>query len=150
VTSYLHRHIVPAAYDVLPKQMASDDASAMLIAIARQVNGPARGFWQFEANGGVKGVLRHPSTRTYAKAALVALCYRSTLTPAEIHAAIEHNDMLACVWARLLLWTLPDALAQSHEPEKAWGHYLAAWRPGKPHPKTWDAHYTRAWAMVTA
>ena len=159
MTSYLHRHIVPAAYDVLPAHMATPEATALVMAIAlqesacahrTQMHGPAKGFWQFEAQGGVRGVLQHPSTRSYAKAALVALCYRPTLTAAEIHAALEHNDVLACVWARLLLWTLPDALPSSHEPEKAWGLYLAAWRPGKPHPKTWDGYYTRAWALVTA
>lgn len=158
MTSYLYRHILPAAYDVLPDIMASDEADAMLLAIAlqesscahrKQVNGPAKGFWQFEAGGGVRGVLTHPRSRSHAKAALVALCYKPTLTAKEIHAALEHNDVLACVWARLLLWTLPQGLPQADDADTGWQLYLAAWRPGKPHPKTWAAHYARAWALVT-
>ena len=39
----------------------------------RQINGPARGFWQFERGGGVAGVIAHPASRQIA-AALIKGC----------------------------------------------------------------------------
>lgn len=155
--SYLHRHIVPAAYDVLPPGLQSPQADAMLLAIAlqesacvhrKQVKGPAKGFWQFEAGGGVKGVLTHPASSQQARTALVALCYSGSLTVPQIHTALEHNDVLACVFARLLLYTLPSPLPLKHQAKEGWRQYISAWRPGKPHPDTWDGHYARAWSLV--
>jgi hypothetical protein len=64
-----------------------------------------------------------------------------------IHLAIEHNDILAACFARLLLWTDPRLLPQG--PERAvdgWAQYLATWRPGKPHAATWGGHFSTAWA----
>lgn len=155
---YLFRRVVPGAADLLPEKMRSPAAAAMLVAIAlqesgarhrRQVGGLARGFWQFEPIG-VIGVLRHPASSDHARAALEPLCYDRSLTAYEIHRIMEDNDVLACVFARLLLWTLPDALPSSDHADEGWRQYLAAWRPGKPHPKTWAAHYDTAWTMVNA
>lgn len=160
----LHARIVPAAYDVLPPAMQSDRATAMLLAIALQESkcvhryqlprqpggkpGPARGFWQFEAGGAVKGVLTHPKTQPYARSAMVALCYSRSLTVNEIHALLEHNDVLAAVFARLNLWWLAGALPGRENPQEGWRQYLEAWRPGEPHPETWDGYFTRAWTLV--
>lgn len=149
---HLCRYALPAAFDVLPASMRSRQAAAMLLAIAlqeskvihrRQVNGPARGFWQFE-RAGVTGVLTHQASRPYARTALVALCYPAALTVPAIHATLEHNDVLACVFARLLLWTLPDALPAPGDVEGAWLQYVEAWRPGRPYRSTWSANYRRA------
>src|SRR5690606_34658050 len=137
----------PAAYAVLPAPMASPGATAMLLAIGwqesrfahrQQVGGPARGYWQFEQMGGVRGVLAHAQTGAVAREALVRLGYRRDATPWSVYDAIAHNDMLAAGWARLLLWTLPDALPQASDVEVAWRQYMAAWRPGRPHRGTWD------------
>lgn len=157
MTSYLLDHVVPAAYSVLPKSMASPAATAMLISIAlqeskcaarRQLGGPARGFWQFEL-GGLEGVRRHPSTQRPLEVALAGLCYPASLPAKDALVAIEHNDALACVFARLLLFTLPTAVRDREEPSEAWVQYLAAWRPGKPHPETWPGNYARAWALAS-
>jgi len=155
MTSLVRACIIPAAYAVLPPSMGSPAATAMLIAIGLQESkfaarrqmptGPARGFWQFERGGGVAGVLLHPSTHPHAQTALAALRYPRTTDAAQVWPWLEHNDVLACVFARLLLWTLPDRLPTSREADFAWGQYLKAWRPGKPHRSTWDAHYAEAW-----
>ena len=153
---YVQRSVFPAAYGLLPGPMASPAASAMLLAIGlqesrfvhrRQVHGPARGFWQFEL-GGVNGVLLHGASRDHAAAAMDILRYRR-MDSSPAHAALEHNDVLAAIFARLLLWTLPEALTGPQDADRAWGQYLDAWRPGKPHRQTWDAFYTRAWNRVT-
>lgn len=152
---HVRRFILPAAYDLLPPVMASDQATAMLLAIGwqesrfayrRQVNGPARGFWQFESGGGVAGVLSHQDTKTLARKALVALAYPHEPTPHGVHMALEHNDVLAAVFARLLLWTLPGTLPQKFEPDTGWFQYVSGWRPGKPHPDVWSQSWSMGWA----
>lgn len=147
-------HVYGVACALLPSGMNSARAQAMLIAIAmqesrfehrRQVGGPARGFWQFEF-AGVRGVQRHSTTREHISSVLRVLCYE--LEPQMSYVAIEHNDILACVYARLLLWTLPAPLPAQDEPDIAWGQYLDAWRPGRPRRETWSANYARAWKAV--
>ena len=68
--------------------------------------------------------------------------------PAASWQAIEHNDVLACCFARLNLWWLPGALPTRTEPLKGWNQYLKAWRPGEPHPETWPAFFEDAWNRV--
>jgi len=154
----LQRFILPAAYDRLPTEMGSLAASAQLLAIAlqesdgtkrRQLRGPARGFWQFETSG-VRGVQRHPSSRVPLRYALKTLGYPVDLSPTALQAVLEHNDVVAAVCARLLLWTLPDRLPSVDRADVGWGQYLAAWRPGKPRPTDWPANYARAWGIVSA
>jgi len=149
-------HTLPTALDLLPGRMDSLEAKAMLIAIGlqesrfkhrRQVGpGPARGFWQFEKLGGVKGVLTHEMSSPLVRPICDVLRY--TPTPDTCHVAIEHNDTLACVFARLLLYTHPAALPREHETSKGWDQYIASWRPGKPHPATWSDFYRQAWTLV--
>jgi hypothetical protein len=157
VIQIVHQHILPAAYSLLPPQMQSPAATAMLLAIGlqeskfqyrRQVGGPARGFWQFEEEGGVAGVLRHPTTAVAAQAVLRGLQYRTQYTPAGVYALLADNDVLAAAFARLLLWTVPHHLPTQFEPKAAWEYYLDGWRPGKPHPATWAAYYASAWQRV--
>jgi hypothetical protein len=155
---YIHRLVIPAAYHLLPTHMASDRATALLLAIgwqesdsfrarAQYGNGPARGFWQFERGGGVAGVLSHRKTAPI----ITALCdqtFQVSPVPSECHQAIEHNDILAAVFARLLLWTVPAALPGRLEVDLAWHHYLAGWRPGKPHAAKWPESHAVGWSTV--
>ena len=108
--------------------------------------GPARGLWQFERDGGVAGVLRHHRTREIAK----DLCWRCGVaaTVQAVYHSLDRDDILAAGMARLLLWTLPDALPGRDQADVAWDQYVAAWRPGKPHRKKWDDNYARAWDAV--
>lgn len=148
--------IYRAAMSLLPAQMDCQEAYAMLYAIGMQesrfehraqIGGPARGFWQFERGGGVKGVLQHGATEKPIQAALTALRYDDFM-PECSYRAIEHNDLLACCFARLLLYTLPESLPRREEAEKGWELYLDAWRPGKPHPHTWEPFFRAGWEMV--
>lgn len=147
----ISRHVIPAALSLLPRELTSPGARAMLIAMGlqesrfqhrRQVKGPARGFWQFE-QGGVSGVLTHPASSAMARDFAHALRY--PVETEAIHTALEHNDVLACGFARLLLWTLPDTLPEPTEPIDGWSQYLNAWRPGKPHEATWAAFFQEGW-----
>ena len=149
---YVHRHTIPAAYAILPAAMASPDATRMLLAIGLQEShfaaraqhgGPARGFWQFEASG-ITGLQSHPATRTHLANALTDLCYdlEHQRTTEALLVAIEHNDVLACVLARLNIWWLPEPLAI--DADNGWAQYLAAWRPGRPRAETWATNWADA------
>jgi hypothetical protein len=66
-----------------------------------------------------------------------------------VQALLEHNDILACAFARMLLWTSALALADVDEAAEAWTFYLSCWRPGKPHPGPWAGHYRDSWQRVS-
>lgn len=146
---------IRGALSILPPTMNSLEARAMITAIClqesrlisrRQVSGPARGYAQFEQGGGVAGVFNHPSTAGHTKVVCAALDVTPTI--AGIYNSLEFNDILTAAMARLLLWTLPDALAPRGNPDKAWLQYLEAWRPGKPHKETWSVNFVHAWLAV--
>lgn len=151
----LIRVAIDPALALLPSSMDTLPARAMLVAIAlqeskcchrRQIRGPARGFWQFEV-AGVRGVLHHPASKPHFADVLAQLAYPVTADATVPYVALEHNDTLAAVCARLLLWTDPAPLPTQHDPETGWALYLRCWRPGKPHRETWDGHYAVAWDM---
>ena len=139
------------ALALLPRAMDKPQARVMLLAIGlqesrfthlEQIGGPARGFWQFEKGGGVKGVMNHPSTSAMAK----AICADSGV-PFDrtiVYQTLAKNDELAAAFARLLLWTDPKSLPSKDDAEAGWELYARTWRPGKPHRQTWDAFYKQA------
>ena len=140
---------------LLPGRMSGGLGEVMLLAIGlqesrfthrRQVRGPARGFWQFEQGGGVVGVLRHPVSREHA----LRVCDARGVQPVaeQVYQRLEHDDVLAAAFARLLLWTDPAPLPPLGEPQRAWDLYIRTWRPGKPHRHTWDGLYAKALAEV--
>ena len=154
---YVHTHIFPAVFALLPPQMNSREARAEMLAIGLQesrfkhrvqVGGPAHGFWQFEKGGGVRGVLSHASSQSLVESVLDAMSYDRGLDTS--YDAIVHNDVLAGVFARLLLRTSPLPLPKEGDAHGGWQMYLSCWRPGKPHPGTWDGFYARAWEIVEA
>ena len=145
------------AYKLLPSRMDSPQATVMLLAIGlqesrfehrRQIGGPARGFWQFERGGGVRGVLNHPASKAHA----LAVCADRGVEPtaAKVYERLEHDDVLAAAFARLLLWTDRPPLPPIGHGPAAWSLYTRTWRPGKPHRKTWDALYDKAVAAEEA
>ena len=153
--AYVARYVLPAAFALLPDRLDSPEARGQVMAIGmheskflvrRQYQGgPARGFWQFERDGGVKGVLRHDASHFLAESVLAVLGYSALATPAEIHAALEHNDVLAAAFARLLLWTDPHPLPLSGDRDAGWALYQSAWRPGKPRVTDWPSDFTEGW-----
>lgn len=153
---FLQNALLPALR-LLPAKMDGQAAIAMMVAIAlqesrikhrAQIGGPARGYWQFELGGGVRGVLTHPASKPHIQSVLTALDYDPDSPPDACYKAIEHNDILAAAFARLLLWTLPGRLPVRVDPDDGWSQYIAAWRPGKPHRDTWDAFYAEGWALA--
>lgn len=131
-----HLHILRPHFS----KWSTPDARRMLLAIAgqesgwthrTQIGGPARGFWQFEEGGGVKGVLTHRAT-AFTAAEVGRLL--GVLTR-DAHSALAWNDTLAAGFARLLLWTHPQPLPTTQD--AAWVYYLSLWRPGKPNPVLW-------------
>lgn len=145
----LRSSVIPAALSVLPVEMRSPEAARLILAIGQQesgyrtrvqVGGPARGWWQFEL-AGIAGVMGHPRSRPYLQPAITALGYRYTPTPFGFTQIIEHNDFVACVFARLLLWTLAGPIPTTET--ASWTAYVAAWRPGKPRVDDWAT----SWAV---
>lgn len=143
-------HIIAPALARMPQRMNSTAARVMLLAIALQESGlrtrvqtrsgPARGLWQFEARGGVRGVLRDTETSAMAR----ELCEAACVEPEQgaVHRALVDDDRLACQFARLLLWADPEPLPVSEVP--AWEYYLRTWRPGRPRPSKWSANWRAA------
>jgi hypothetical protein len=107
-------------------------------------DGPAVSFWQFEKGGGCKGVLTHTAVEGRMRAACAA--HGVAATPAALWEAMKTNDVLGAIAARLLLYTLPNKLPMASV--DGWNQYIAAWRPGKPHPETWPDHWHTAGRVV--
>jgi hypothetical protein len=159
---YLAHVAIPAAYALLPPAMSSREATAMLIAIAlqeskatyrEQINGPAHGFYQFEkgtleTRGGITGLMMHRLSKPHLRLACETLRYPMAAT--SLYDAVTHNDVLATICARLLLYTLPAPLPDRFQVQESWRQYIAGWRPGKPHIETWQGHYETAWGKVEA
>lgn len=152
----VNHYIIPAALSVLPLEMASNEAHAMLLAIGLQESrflereqrrGPARGFWQFEESG-VRGVLEHPAVDFAIAKAMKQLRFDHTLDADVVHHALAMNDILACCFARCLLWTHHDQMPGPAEATQGWEIYTDTWRPGKPRRDSWNALYEEAWTRT--
>ena len=157
------KHVVQAVHEalrLLPPAMDSKEARVMLYAIGLQESrfthraqvidgggkGPARGYWQFERGGGVRGVLRHPASKFW----MHSVCNARNVPAQEtsVWLAMETDDVLAAAAARLLLFTDPSKLPAIGEQSEALRYYLRNWRPGKPHPRTWPECYETALKAV--
>lgn len=137
--SEIRERAIAPALAMLPARMNSPEAQIMLLAIGLQESqfvhrrqlggGPARSFWQGERGGGmVQGVRTHEATEKHAA---LLYCARGVEPNNEaIWKAIEHDDVLAAGLARLLLWSDPLPLPETHEVEEALALYLRTWRPG--------------------
>jgi len=154
VTNRLVDTFIDPGLALVPSHLDTPAARAMLVAIAyqesgfthrRQIRGPARGWWQFEPIG-VRGVLTHHASQTMAEQVCAWLVYPHVTDP--LYQAVEHNDALACAFARLLLWRFPDPLPEQHDAEEGWKQYQSLWSPGKPHPERWPDNYARGWEAV--
>lgn len=148
------RTAIDPALALLPAKMDTPAARVQLLAIGLQEsrflyrrqlgNGPARGLWQFERTGGVRGVLTHPASREHA----YRICAGRGVAPvaAAVHPALETDDVLAAAFARLLMWTDGWRLPAVGDAQGGWEMYIRTWRPGKPHPQTWAGLYAQALA----
>jgi hypothetical protein len=144
------------ALSLLPSNMDSIQARVQLLATGLQESrlthryqiidgggkGPARGLLQFERGGGVKGVMTHAATKQHAER--IAELRGVPFNAQDIWTRLEFDDVLAFAFGRLLYWADPKSLPPLGNPEAAWDCYISAWRPGKPHRRTWDAFYNAA------
>ena len=157
--------IIPAL-SLLDPKLDAPAARAMLIAIALQETGlrarrqmleardhwweskpgKGHGFWQFERDGATRGVMRHAAASAIVLPVIDAMLYPRD--PYAVHEALIHNDVLACVLARALLYSVPESLPGPNDPAKGWAQYVSVWRPGKPHVEPWANNYRTAWATV--
>lgn len=121
------------------------------------VCGPARGIFQFEKNGGVRGVMEHHSTKNVAR----LLCQQLGIEPtvdAVYEALRTTDDRLDVAMARLLYWTDKDPLPAYGDVNKSWEYYIRNWRPGafangSPEDraalrKKWTSNYARAMDVI--
>lgn len=142
----------------LPSKMNTVEARVMLGAIGYQEsefehrrqmgNGPARSFWQMERGGGVVGVLTHAAS---SELALMACKWRGVRASSQdVWEAIEHDDVLGAIFARLLLFTDPRPLPKLADVDGAWAYYVRNWRPGKPHPDKWPGNHAKAFNFYKA
>ncbi len=147
------REVIEPTMALLSERMDSAEARVLMLAICgqeanwihrKQIGGPARGLWQFEQGGGVRGVLTHPASRDIA----VGVCIERGLVNGNlvqsVYDALPEDDILAACFARLLLWTDPAPLPKIGAKQEAWQYYTRNWRPGRPHPKTWSGVYNIA------
>lgn len=135
----------------MPDRLDTPEARVLVHAIGlqesryrhrRQIRGPARGLYQFELGGGVAGVLRHPASAALASAVCASRGVEPK--PKAVYGRLEHDDVLAAAFARLLLWTDPQPLPAIGRADDAWRYYLRTWRPGKPHASSWPDLYRQA------
>ena len=138
---------VNESYKLLPLKMDSPFARINQAAIGQQEsgylvrrqygNGPARGYWQFEEGGGVKGVMEHKASSELAR----SVCHARGVpfVRRAVWEALETDDVLAAAFCRLLMWTDSGKLPVSEA--DGWAMYIRTWRPGKPHPDKWPASW---------
>ena len=147
------------ALHLLPPALDTRSARVMLVAIGLQESGlrervqivqgggkgPARGLWQFERGGGVRGVLTHLQTAPLA----LRVCMARQVQPVTsvVWGELETDDVLAAAFARLLLYSDPQIMPT--DSAGGWALYLRTWRPGKPKPDTWAEFYSQAQRAVT-
>lgn len=143
------RLVIVPTLDFMGGKFVSVPAMQMLLAIGLQesefthrvqVGGPAHGYWQFEQGGGVIGVLTHPASKDFAS----YLCHEFDHKPTGevVYRALPNDSVLACAFARLLLYTDAKPLPQTER--DGWVYYKRTWRPGKPHSEKWPENWKRA------
>lgn len=123
-------------------------ARVLLIAIAGQesdwdgrlqVDGPARGYWQFESEA-VASIVANAK----AGPKIAQVCGALDIPVTNIYEAIAWNDTLAAMMARLLLWLDPTPLPAVGDVNGAYAYYLRNWRPGAQRPNNWPIVYQDA------
>lgn len=145
------RTAIEPALALLPASMDSRQARLELLNIGlqesrflyrRQVNGPARGFWQFEQGGGCRGVVAHPAARAPMRAVCKARGVEFGV--GSIYSNLDIDDVLAAGAARVLLFTDPAPLPDYDDAQGGWDLYVRVWRPGHPRRESWDAFRMQA------
>lgn len=165
--SFFHRVIQPSLYycfeerGLLAPRWDTHSSHVLLLAIAlhesglkhrHQINGPALGWWQFEPSGGIKQIL---TTSAPARRALEDFGFNPH-NFTEVCSAVEFNDTISTIFARLLLFSdpfpIPAApaaqIADPHDPSPyakgSFNYYNRTWQPGKPREEDFYKSLNRA------
>lgn len=154
----IRRTAIWPALKLLPEGLGGERAEVILLAIGLQESGfehrrpafgPQRGFWRAAPVSGMVGaVLRHPAGAGLA----VEVCDARRVPPIDerIHAALEHDDVLAAAFARLLLHIEGERPPPLGDVAEAWSLYCRAWRPAAPQRQAWDRNYAQAMDALAA
>lgn len=147
----MHRVVIPGLrmLDDMGLVPFSNDAAALCYAICGQesgwehrvqVNGPARSYAQFESIA-VRDVMQRATSKDRCR----MLCHELNVDfdAQVIHTAMVQNDLLMLGMTRLNLWNQRGALPSPTlaSQDAAWNYYVNTWKPGKPHPNRWGAHW---------
>jgi len=148
------REVIVPALGLLPTKMDTPEARVLLLAILMQESGlahrrqqpagPAKGLAQFEPIAVLDVLARFQLMRSVC----VQRGIRQPVDPQEVHAALEHDDVLAAALARVRLWLHPASLPAVGATDEAWQYYVECWKPGKPRPEKWPNNYARALACA--
>ena len=130
---------------LLPSKMDSLRARAQMLKMALQESkgiyrdqleragrntrlGPALGLWQFERGGACASLLKHPSTKGFAR----MLCdhFNVQANADALWRALPTNDVLAAAMARLNLYWHESPLPDVHDELGSFEYYIDCWRPG--------------------
>lgn len=133
------------------QRLDTAEAAVLLAAIAYQESnlehrrqrpsGPARGLWQFEVTGAEEALVNgHWAFNGF----LADMGYNHVTKAADLHALVEHSDLVACAAARALLWPDKAPLPAVDDVQGAYAYYDRRWRPGKKRPEAWPWSYERA------
>lgn len=159
-SGYFMRYVVDPAASFMAsitgwKPVMSRESCVLLVTCAgqetswsqrRQVDGTARGYWQFEKDGAVAELFQ----KTPDDLRVVCVGLDIPYDPATVYDALAWNDILACSMARLLLWQDPAPLPALGDEAGAWNYYQRNWKPGTPRRESWAARYAQAQVMVAA
>lgn len=137
---------VPFTPNACIQLLATGLQESKLVYRRQMNNGPAAGLLQFEAGGGVKGVLNHPASKGLA----IKLCNARKVAPSTVAVwnALQTDDVLAMGFGRLLYWTDSRRIPERDDVEGSWQMYKTIWRPGRPHREFWDANHATAVSAV--
>lgn len=150
--------IVLPTLDSLPSKYCSREARFWLLVIGHTESGfrtrlqkpvaHAKGFWQFERNGGCAEFEQHPRLKELRQ--IASAWGANVARTATWHAIGGQADYLACLMARGLLWIDPAPLPAVSALNEGYAYYLRRWRPGKPSPSRFEASWaavSRDWGM---
>lgn len=107
----------------------------------------AKGFWQFEKEGGCREFELLPKLQPFRDAAKGLFFPTRRL---ETWTALGNGaDLLAVIMARALIWLEPNPLPKLTDREGMYRQYLSRWRPGKPSKTRWNASHKRVLEYLT-
>ena len=109
--------------------------------------GAGRGLWQMRIDD-VSRLLTTNSTKERSEA--ISNKYVGSVHPHAVWATLEYNDVLAAIFARLMLWPDPAALpAPAAVNERAaLDYYIRCWRPNSPREKDWTVNWRATVEMI--